>query len=259
MTTSPPTSLPYPLDRRVTIGARPETVFSFFTDTGRWASWWGAGSSIDAVPGGRVLIKYPNGAEASGEILEIVPPSRIVFTFGYAGNAQLGPGQSRVTIRLEPTPDGTRLDLRHEFADAALRDHHVQGWRYELSVFANALADLVHADAAAVVDRWLGAWAEPDATARHEVFRAIARPTIRFSDRFSRVDGIAELVPHVGAAQTFMPGLQMERAGDVRHCQGTVLANWTARTAAGEPRGAGTNVFVLDADGLIECVVGLWN
>ena len=42
--------LPYQLDRTVVIKARPETVFRFFTDSARWASWWGAGSTIDPKP-----------------------------------------------------------------------------------------------------------------------------------------------------------------------------------------------------------------
>ena len=41
------------LDRTVVIRARPETVFGFFTDSGRWAAWWGAGSTIDPQAGRR--------------------------------------------------------------------------------------------------------------------------------------------------------------------------------------------------------------
>ena len=33
--------LPFQLDRTVRIQARPDTVFTFFTDSDRWASWWG--------------------------------------------------------------------------------------------------------------------------------------------------------------------------------------------------------------------------
>jgi hypothetical protein len=56
-----------------------------------------------------------------------------------------------------------------------------------------------------------------------------------------------------------MPGLRLSREGDVRHCQGTVLADWVARGADGQERGRGTNVFVMGPDGLITSVVGLWN
>jgi uncharacterized protein YndB with AHSA1/START domain len=255
------TALPHQLDRTITIGARPETVFSFFTDDERWASWWGAGSAIDARPGGRMRIRYPNGVEVSGEVVDVHPPDRIVFTYGYDKNLTFGPGASRVTIRLEPAADGTRLSLKHEFAEAqaADRDHHVQGWRYQLSLFANLVTDRLHAGAAAVVDRWFAAWSDADAASREQTFTAIARSTVRFHDRFSCVDGIGELVPHVGAAIQFMPGMRIARAGDLLHCQGTVVANWIATGGDGQARGKGLNVFQLGPDGLIDAATGLWS
>jgi len=252
------TEWPHHLDRTITIGARRETVFSFFTNDERWASWWGRGSAIDPRPGGRMLIRHPNGIEFSGEVVEVQAPDRIVFTYGAAHLPTLGPGSSRVTIHLESVAEGTRLSLRHEFAEAADRDHHVQGWRYQLAVFANVVSDRAHADAAAIVDRWFQAWTETDAEARAAAFVAITRPSIRFRDRYSLVDGLPDLLPHVSATLQFMPGFRLERAGDVRHCQGTVLADWTAKGPNGESRGAGTNVFLLGPDGLIDAVTGLW-
>src|SRR5580692_6424581 len=120
------TELPYQLNRTVVIKAKPETVFRFFTDTARWANWWGAGSTIDANPGGKVYIRHPNGIESLGEVLEVSQPERIVFTYGFVSGKPMPPGASRVTIRLEPDESGTRLHLLHEFAEAAPRDEHVQ-------------------------------------------------------------------------------------------------------------------------------------
>src|SRR5580698_9573034 len=120
--------LPYQLDRTILIKAEPETVFRFFTDSARWAGWWGAGSTIDARPGGKVYIRHPGGVETVGEVLEVRPPERIAFTYGYATGQPIPPGGSEVTIDLEPDPAGTRLRLRHAFAEAAQRDPHVQGW-----------------------------------------------------------------------------------------------------------------------------------
>src|SRR5229473_7603642 len=130
--------LPYHLDRTVVINAKPDTVFRFFTDSARWANWWGAGSTIDAKPGGRVYIRHPGGVESLGEVLEVRPPERIAFTYGFASGTPIPPGSSRVTIRLEPDEAGTRLHLLHEFAEAAPRDEHIQGWRFQLSLFSNA-------------------------------------------------------------------------------------------------------------------------
>ena len=82
-------SLPYQLDRVITIDAPPKTVFSFFSDTERWARWWGAGSTIDARPGGKVLIHHANGVEVVGEVLAIEPPTSITFTYGFASGTPI--------------------------------------------------------------------------------------------------------------------------------------------------------------------------
>ena len=90
--------------------------------------------------------------------------------------------------------------------------------------------------------------------------RSIAVADVQFRDRFSLLDGIDDLVPHIGATQRFMPGLQ---PATPRRQSGTVRARCSStgpRTnPAGEERGTGTNVFTLRADGMIESVVGFWD
>jgi uncharacterized protein YndB with AHSA1/START domain len=251
-------ALTHRLNRTLVIRARPATVFGFFTETPDWAAWWGAGSTIDARPGGRVLIRHPNGIEVSGEVLEVEAPSLIVFTYGYPSGTPIPLGGSRVTIRLDVHPSGTLLQLTHEFAEVAGRDEHVQGWRFQLSLFANLVANRAGAAAAATVDRWFAAWSEPDATARERALAEIGTEGIRFHDRFSCLAGAADVRAHLGAVHRFMPGLRMERRGEIRHCQWHVLADWVALAAGDEERGRGTNLFVLDADARISEVTGFW-
>jgi uncharacterized protein YndB with AHSA1/START domain len=251
--------LPYNLDRTVVIRAKPETVFRYFTDSARWANWWGAGSTIDAKPGGKVYVRHPNGIESLGEVLEVREPELIAFTYGFVGGKPIPPGSSRVTIRLEPDEAGTRLHLRHEFAEANVRDEHVQGWRFQLSLFGNAVANEAYADAHSTVDAWFGAWVMVDEKAREQVLAKIVTPGIRFHDRFSMLDGLADLTAHISAAQRFMPGMGLQRKGDVRHCQGTVLADWIAAGSDGKERMSGTSVFVFSPDGRIDWVTGFTN
>jgi uncharacterized protein YndB with AHSA1/START domain len=255
-------TLPHKLDRTVLIRASRETVFRYFTDTPRWASWWGKGSTIDARPGGQMFICHPGGAQSAGEVLEVTPPEHIVFTYGFVGGKPIAPGTSRVTIRLEavgPAGRETRLMLKHEFAETEVRDEHVQGWRFQLALFGNLVANEVNANAAGVVDKWFDAWAEPDAAVRERAMGDIAAPDVRFRDQFSLTDGVEDLLPHIAAAQKFMPGVRLRRAGDVRHCQGTVLADWRVVMPDGQEKGTGTNVFTIGADGRIESVTGFWN
>jgi uncharacterized protein YndB with AHSA1/START domain len=256
--TMPPANLPHHLDRTLLIHARRETVFRFFTDSARWASWWGDGSSIDPRPGGAVVIRYPGAVEARGEIIDITAPERLTFTYGYASGTPISPGASLVTIRLEAIGAGTRIHLTHAFTDAAVRDQHVQGWRYQLALFSNVVSNEVCATAGASVDAWLDAWSDADASRRHSTLARIAVPDVQFRDRFSNVDGLDDLSAHLEAAQRFMPGLRLERDGVVRQCQGVALADWIAQSAEGQERGRGTNVFVFNADGRIESVTGVW-
>jgi uncharacterized protein YndB with AHSA1/START domain len=251
--------LPYSLERTILIRARPEIVFRFFTDSSRWASWWGASSTIDARPGGKLYIRHANGIESLGEVLDVRPPEQIVFTYGFASGKPIPPGSSRVTIRLNPHKGGTQLYLLHEFAEAAPRDEHVQGWRFQLSLFSNAVANEVFADAASAVDAWFGAWVLADDRLREETLRKIATSEICFRDRYSLLDGIADVCAHIGAAQRFMPGVSLERKGDVRHCQGTVLADWVAIGNDGQERMSGTSVFVFSPDVRIDSVTGFTN
>lgn len=250
--------LPHALERVVLIRAPREGVFRYFTDSRRFAAWWGAGSSIEPTPGGAVRIRYPNGVEVAGEVLAIEPPERIVFSYGYVSGRPIPVGASRVTVELAEDPAGTRLALRHEFDGASARDQHVQGWRYQLALFANVVADQQFAGAAERIDAWLAAWAEPDAARRRERFAALADGEVVFADRFACVAGLDDLVAHVGAVQQFFPGATLERVGDVLHCQGTAVADWRSRAADGAESGRGTNVFRFAPDGRIAGVVGLW-
>jgi uncharacterized protein YndB with AHSA1/START domain len=250
--------LDHALERTLVIAARRETVFRYFTDAERFAAWWGKGSTIEPRPGGRVHVRYPNGIVGGGEVREVSPPERIVFTYGYESGEPIPIGASRVTVTLEATKDGTRLHLRHELPTASSRDQHVQGWRYQLAVFANVVAADEHARADDRVDRFFAVWQEPAASARRAALAAICTEDLVFRDAFSCTAGIDDLAAHLAAVQQHMPGVRIERQGKGRQCQGTAAVDWAAVAADGTPRGKGTNVFDFAPDGRIARVVGLW-
>lgn len=252
------TALEHVLERTVTIAARRETVFRFFTDSSRFAAWWGEGSTIEPRPGGLVHIRYPNGVVAGGEVVEIVPLERIVLSFGFASGQPIPPGASRVTITFEEEARGTRVRLSHALPTAESRDAFVQGWRYQLALFANVAAREAHGGVEALADRFFAAWNEPDAGRRRAELRSIAVPELAFRDAHSCTDGVDDLDAHIEAAQRFMPGVRIERRGAARQCQGLALVDWVVRGDDGGERAKGTNAFELAPDGRIARAFGFW-
>jgi uncharacterized protein YndB with AHSA1/START domain len=244
------------LERRITICARPETVFRYFTDSDRFARWWGEGSRIDGRPGGEVLIRLPGGPSVKGEILEIEPPRRIVFTYQFAGG--IPADGSLVTITLDGSEQGTVLNLRHAFSSAKIRDQHVQGWRFQLALFSKAVVEEGLAGVVERVDAWLRAWGDPDAGQRRALLESCATPGVVFRDAYSATEGRADLLAHLDAVQIFMPGVRLVRDGDVRLSHGTAIARWIANREDAAPLGRGINVYDLSPDGLLAKVVGFW-
>jgi uncharacterized protein YndB with AHSA1/START domain len=249
------TPLPFRLDRSVVIHAEPKVVFRYFQENDRWASWWGAGSTIESRPRGRLLIRHGEGVDVVGEVVDINPPARIVFSYGFLDRKAEPIRDSLVTIGLEPLGNSTRLHLTHEFNDAAARDEHVQGWRFQLSVFANVVANEVHADLAQAVDGWFNAWSVADPSARRDAFARVSSPDIGLRDRFSLIDGLDDLVAHTAAYQRFFPGIRFERKGDIRHCQGVALADWVTHGDEGTARLNGTCCFTFNTNNQIEAVI----
>ena len=70
------------------------------------------------------------------------------------------------------------------------------------------------------------------------------------------LQGLDELNAQLDAVQRFMPGISTQLEGSVRHCQGTVLADWSS-IKEGKPVAHGTNVFQLAPSGKIRSVVGI--
>ena len=68
-----------------------------------------------------------------------------------------------------------------------------------------------------------------------------------------------ELHAHIAGAQRFRAGVRLRRTSDIHHCQGVVLAEWTATRGDGQALGTRTNVFMLGSDAKIRTVVGLSN
>jgi len=130
------------------IGAPPETVFSYFTDPDRYRRWQGVDAELDPRPGGLFQVRMTGHAQmiARGEYLELDPPRRLSFSWGWEPTADLdaaqqsvAPGTSTVEVVLVPDGNGTLLRLRHSGLPTqdACRFHH-WGWELTLDRLAGA-------------------------------------------------------------------------------------------------------------------------
>jgi uncharacterized protein YndB with AHSA1/START domain len=115
------------LERR--INAPAATVFAYFTDADRYTAWMGTEAELDARPGGIYRVRVPQGQVALGRFVEVDPPTRIVFTWGWEGDPDVPPGSSRVEVTLEADGDATLVRLVHTgLPDASSMTLHERGW-----------------------------------------------------------------------------------------------------------------------------------
>jgi uncharacterized protein YndB with AHSA1/START domain len=144
------------------IAARPDTVFAYFTDPERFVRWFGTDAQLDPRPGGtfRVTVTGRSRLVASGTFIEIDPPTRLVYTWGWEptdgvhdGLTEVPAGSTTVEVTFEEDGASTVLRLRHSgLPTPAACEFHTAGWDLTLDRLAivaaggdpgpDALADL---------------------------------------------------------------------------------------------------------------------
>ena len=128
------------IEHEIYIQAPPEVVFRFFTDPAMHTRWIGQRATLDPRRGGIYRCVMTGTATVAGEYVEVEPPHRVVFTWGFENNPGIPPGSSTVSITLIPDRNGTRVRLVHTgLPHPAIAPHH-QGWAGYLSQLAEAAA-----------------------------------------------------------------------------------------------------------------------
>ena len=124
--------------RELTIAARPETVWEFFVDPEKAIRWMGIDATLEPEPGGLYRVEVVPGTVARGTFVELEPPHRLVFTWGWEPRADgetydVAPGESTIEVRLEAEGDGTLLRFAHrELPSAGAAAKHGHGWDHFL-------------------------------------------------------------------------------------------------------------------------------
>ncbi len=120
-------------ERTISIAAAPETLWEFFVDPEKLTRWKGMNAELDARPGGVYRCEVIPGHVAKGEYVELDPPNRLVFTWGWEGGTDVPPGSSTVTVELTPEGDGTSLHFVHDgLPSKESVESHAHGWGHYL-------------------------------------------------------------------------------------------------------------------------------
>ncbi|ASY60344.1 MULTISPECIES: SRPBCC family protein [Sinorhizobium] len=118
------------------LAAPRDIVFKVWTTPEHLARWWGPkdftvpSMTADFREGGawRSCIRSAEGQDywAQGTYREIVPPSRLVFTFTWEEEDAI---DTLITVTFEEVAGGTRLTFQQApFATVESRDSHAEGW-----------------------------------------------------------------------------------------------------------------------------------
>ena len=84
------------------------------------------------VVGGLSLPAAAGRTSAVGEYVEVDPPRRVVFTFGWEDDEVVPPGSSTIEITLEPSGSGTLVRLEHSGLPEDRTAQHGEGWVHYL-------------------------------------------------------------------------------------------------------------------------------
>ena len=71
------------VEREIRIDAPPASVYEAFVDADRMATWMGVDAKLDPRPGGELWVNVTGTDIAIGQFVELDPPRRIVFTWGW--------------------------------------------------------------------------------------------------------------------------------------------------------------------------------
>ena len=128
------------VERQVSIDASPETIWEFLVDPEKATRWMGMSATLEAEPGGLYRVEVIPGHTARGEFVELDPPRRLVYTWGWEeGESSVPPGSSTIEIELVPEGDGTTVRLVHsDLPNAESADSHGHGWQHYLDRLAIA-------------------------------------------------------------------------------------------------------------------------
>lgn len=82
------------LNYEIEIRATAEVIYRHLTERDGLLRWIGIDATAIAIPGGELSWTHQNGATMKGRFVELDPPTRVVFTYGWQGDLMGVPPES---------------------------------------------------------------------------------------------------------------------------------------------------------------------
>jgi uncharacterized protein (TIGR03086 family) len=121
------------IDKTVLVPLSADETFALVTEPERLRRWQLVSARMDLRAGGDFRWTVVPGANASGTFLEVEPGKRLVYTWGWEEDGEPVPGESTITITLEPAEGGTTVRLVHEGLTPEQDERHTVGWEHFMS------------------------------------------------------------------------------------------------------------------------------
>lgn len=119
--------------QEIEIAAPAAVVYRLLTNAEGLKRWIAADAEAEARPGGRLRWTHQNGATMIGRFLELEPPRRVVFTYGWERDLMgLPPESSTVEVELQEHEGTTTLRLTHRGIPPESVEDHGRGWMFFL-------------------------------------------------------------------------------------------------------------------------------
>lgn len=101
--------------------------------------WMAESAELDRRPGGVIRWTHDNGWVVSGEVREVVPMRRLVFSYGWEqGGFDVPVGSSVITIELEAAGGSTEVRVRHDGLTPEKAEQHAAGWEMYIGHLARS-------------------------------------------------------------------------------------------------------------------------
>ncbi len=133
----------------IEIHATPQEVFDYLVTPSGLTTWMGEHATLEPHVGGVFQVDIA-GSPIRGHYLEVVPPYRVVVSWGVSGSDEFPSGISRVSFTLTPTAQGTYVELLHSDLPELHLAGHADGWTHFLPRLASAAQK-----EPLPVDRWI--------------------------------------------------------------------------------------------------------